>query len=59
MLRIGRDVKNVLIINNLGYYSLKIFTKVKYYGGFFVSRLKTNATPRVVSIVSGQFSKKM
>lgn len=59
MLRIGRDVKNVLIINDLGYYSLKIFTKIKYYGGFFVSRLKTNAKPLVVSVVSGQISKKL
>lgn len=56
MLRIGHDVKNVLIINDLGYYSLKTFSKIKYYGGFFVSRLKTNAIPRVVSIASGQVS---
>ncbi|MDD3052246.1 MAG: IS4 family transposase [Candidatus Cloacimonetes bacterium] len=59
MLRIGRDVKNVLIINDLGYYSLKIFTRIKYYGGFFVSRLKTNAKPKVVSVVSGKISKKL
>ena len=57
MLRIGRDVKNVLILNDLGYYSPKIFSKIKHYGGFFVSRLKTNATPRVVSVVSGRVSK--
>jgi IS4 transposase len=59
MLRIGRDIKNVLIINDLGYYSLKIFTKIKYYGGYFVSRLKTNAKPMVVSVVSGKVSKSM
>jgi hypothetical protein len=59
MLRISRDVKNVLIINDLGYYSLKIFTKIKNYGGFFMSRLKTNTKPKVVSVVSGQISKKL
>lgn len=59
MLRIGSDIKNVLIITDLGYYSLKIFTKIKYYGGFFVSRLKTNAKPKVVSVMSGKVSKKL
>jgi putative transposase len=59
MLRIGREVKNVLIINDLGYYSLKIFSRIKDYGGFFVSRLKTNAKPKVVSVVSGKVSKKL
>jgi len=51
-------VKDVLIINDLGYYSLKIFSRINHYRGFFVSRVKTNATPQVVSVVSGQISKK-
>jgi IS4 transposase len=59
MIRIGSDIKNVLLINDLGYYSLKTFILIKNYGGFFVSRLKTNAKPRVLSVVAGQVSKTM
>ena len=59
MIQIGREVKNVLIIFDLGYFSLKIFSKIDHYRGFFVSRLKTNAKPKVVSVVSGKVSKKL
>jgi putative transposase len=59
MLRIGREVKDILIINDLGYYSLKVFSRINQYRGFFVSRVKTNAKPKVVSIISGQISKKL
>ena len=53
MLEIGPEVENTLILNDLGYYSLKTFLKIQEYGGFFVSRVKTNAVFRVVTINSG------
>lgn len=59
MIRIGNEIKNVLFINDLGYYSLKLFTSIKNNGGFFVSRLKSNAKPSVVSVVTGQVSEMM
>lgn len=59
MLRIGREIKDVLIINDLGYYSLKVFSQINLYQGFFVSRVKTNATPQVVTVVSGKISKNL
>lgn len=59
VVRIGREIKNSLFIADLGYYSLKLFNKINRYGGFFVSRLKTNAKPVVVSVVSGKISKKL
>jgi IS4 transposase len=59
MIQIGTDINNVLFINDLGYYSVPIFTWIKNHGGFFVSRLKTNVTPHVISVVAGQVSKTM
>jgi len=53
MLKIGPEIENILLINDLGYYSLKIFYKIQQYGGFFVSRVKSNAVFKVVSINSG------
>ena len=53
MLKIGPEIKNILLINDLGYYSLKTFLKIQEYGGFFVSRVKSNATFRVVKVNSG------
>jgi len=53
MLKIGPDVENILLINDLRYYSLKTFSKIQEYGGFFVSRVKSNAVFKVVSINSG------
>ena len=53
MLKIGPEVKNILLINDLGYYSLKTFLKIQEYGGFFVSRVKTNALFKVVTVNSG------
>jgi hypothetical protein len=53
MQKIGPEVQNTLILNDLGYYSLKIFSKIHSYGGFFVSRLKTNAVFKVIDINSG------
>jgi len=53
MQEIGPEVENTLLLNDLGYYSLKIFSKIHSYGGFFVSRVKTNAVFRVITVNSG------
>jgi len=53
MLKIGPEVDGVLFIFDLGYYSNSVFAKINHYGGFFVSRLKKNATPKVTKILSG------
>lgn len=53
MLKIGPEVENILLLNDLGYYSLKTFSKIQEYGGFFVSRVKKNAVFKVVTINSG------
>jgi len=52
MLKIDPNVKDNLLLFDLGYYSNSIFAKIKHYGGFFVSRLKKNATPKVNKILS-------
>jgi IS4 transposase len=52
ILRIGPEVKNMLLINDLGYYSLKVFQKIDEFGGFFVSRVKSNAKATVSGILS-------
>jgi len=52
MLKIDPNVKDLLFIFDLGYYSNSTFAKIKHYGGFFVSRLKKNATPNVNKILS-------
>lgn len=59
MLRIGPAVKDILLINDLGYYSPKTFARIKEYGGYFVSRLKTNAKTKVITVVSGKVSGNM
>lgn len=51
-LQIGPEVQNTLLINDLGYYSLKTFSKIHNFGGFFISRVKSNAIPEVNSILS-------
>ncbi|OQB58624.1 MAG: Transposase DDE domain protein [Bacteroidetes bacterium ADurb.Bin145] len=53
MLKIGPEVENNLLINDLGYFSLKTFSKIQEFGGFFVSRVKSNTVFKIVSINSG------
>jgi len=55
MLKIDHSVKGVLFLADLGYYSNSIFAKIENYGGFFVSRLKSNATPKLDKILTKSF----
>jgi putative transposase len=52
IVKITSEVQNTLLINDLGYYSLKTFSKIHNLGGFFISRVKSNAIPEVSSILS-------
>lgn len=58
ILKIGKDIKDKLIIFDLAYYSTKAFTKIHKFGGFFVCRVKTNATPKIVEVISSSQSVK-
>jgi hypothetical protein len=53
MFDIKPDVKGTLLIDDLGYYSLKKFALIQDYGGFFISRVKSNAAYCVSRIISG------
>jgi hypothetical protein len=58
IMKIGLEIKNKLLIFDLGYYSILLFAKIQNCGGFFVSRLKTNATPKIESIITASRSVK-
>ncbi len=47
--RIGPWVANCLLLFDLGYYSFRLFDQIDRNGGWFVSRLKTNANLLVVA----------
>jgi len=49
LLKIGPWVKGKLLLADLGYYKFKSFQKIDENGGFFVSRMKTNGNPLIIS----------
>jgi IS4 transposase len=52
-LRIGSWVKNRIILIDLGFYKFGLFSKISSYGGYFVSRMKSNANPTILSLNKG------
>lgn len=48
-LRVGSWVKNRILLVDLGYYKFQMFARIAENGGFFVSRLKENANPLILS----------
>ena len=48
-LRIGPWVKDRILLIDLGFYKHQIFARIEENGGYFVSRLKSNANPLIVS----------
>lgn len=46
--RIGKWVKDRVILLDLGYFKYQLFARIVDNGGFFVSRLKNNADPRIL-----------
>jgi IS4 transposase len=49
VLRIGRWVRDRLLLFDLGYYRFQLFSRIAANGGYFISRIKTNANPKIVS----------
>jgi putative transposase len=47
--RVGRWVENCLLLFDLGYFSYHLFDRIEQNGGFFLTRLKKNANPLLVS----------
>jgi putative transposase len=52
-LRIGPWIKDRILLVDLGFYKTQMFARVEENGGFFVSRIKKNMDPIVVSIEEG------
>ena len=56
-IRIGRWIKDRIILFDLGYFKFQLFARVKENGGYFVSRLKDNCDPvflRSLTVHRGQ-----
>ena len=49
----GRWTKGALSLFDLGYYSHAVFRTIDDAGGFFISRMKSHANPRVISVRRG------
>lgn len=47
---VGRWVKDRLLLFDLGYYRFQLFDCIRRNGGFFITRLKKGANPRIVGI---------
>ena len=47
--RVGQWVRGYLLLFDLGYYSFHLFDRIDDNGGFFLSRLKSNANPEIVA----------
>ena len=52
-MRIGPWIKDRILLVDLGFYKNQMFARVEENGGFFVSRIKKNMNPFVVSIEEG------
>ena len=52
-LKIGPWIKDRVLLVDLGFYKTQMFARVEENGGFFVSRIKKNMNPFVVSIEEG------
>lgn len=49
----GQWVTGALSLFDLGYYSHEVFRTIHDAGGFFISRMKSHANPRVISMRKG------
>lgn len=47
-LKIGPWIKDRILLIDLGFYKYQMFTRIKENGGYFVSRLKSNANPIII-----------
>jgi putative transposase len=47
-LKVGPWIKDRILLIDLGFYKYQVFTRIKENGGYFVSRLKSNANPLII-----------
>jgi putative transposase len=52
-LRIGSWIRDRILLIDLGFYKYGLFSKIQEKGGYFVSRMKSNANPRILSLNKG------
>ncbi len=52
-LKIGSWIKDRILLVDLGFYKTQLFARVEENGGYFVSRIKKNMDPVIVSIEEG------
>jgi len=50
ILRLGPWLRDRILLIDLGYFKYLFFDRIDRYGGYFVSRLKGNANPRIVGV---------
>ncbi|HLP68034.1 MAG TPA: IS4 family transposase [Rhizobium sp.] len=50
VLRVGKWIESRLMLFDLGYYDFKLFARIDQHGGYFLSRLKSNANPTLTDI---------
>lgn len=48
-LKIGDWVKDKILLMDLGFFKYNLFSQIQEHGGYFVSRLKGNSNPLIVS----------
>lgn len=51
LLRIGRWVKDRILLIDMGYYKHQAFARIQENGGYFITRLKDNANPTFTQLV--------
>jgi len=49
-LKVGPWVRDIILLFDLGFYKYQLFSRIAENGGFFVSRVKSNANPMIVGI---------
>jgi len=57
-LKIGSWIKDRILLVDLGFYKTQLFARVMENGGYFVSRIKKNMNPVIVSIEEGVLKSK-
>jgi putative transposase len=49
--RVGRWVRDRLLVFDLGYFRYQLFDCIDRHGGYFISRLKENANPEITAVL--------
>jgi IS4 transposase len=50
-IRIGSWVEDNILLFDLGYFKYEMFSRIRKWGGHFVSRVKTGVNPTIVSVL--------